>query len=612
MSKFDIKNSDYKQLEDISKKIRKKIIETVSKNGGHLSSNLGSVELIIAMHKVFDPDRDAFIYDVSHQAYTHKLLTDRWDSFDTLRQFNGISGYIKPKESRFDYFGAGHSSTSISLAVGSAKAFKLQHSDRKAIAFIGDGAIGSGIVYEALNELGYIKLPVIIILNDNEMSISKPIGAISRVLSKILLTNSYRHTRGFISKILKFLPDIFTILANKFEKSFKLITPGILFEELGIEYIGPVDGHNIKELVTVLTKAKTLNKPVIIHAQTIKGKGYIHSEKDIDAKWHGVAPFDVETGIALNNNKQKNKSATQTYSEALLKLAKEKENVTGVTAAMAEGTGLKKLIEEFPNRFYDVGIAEAHAVTSMATMAKEGFVPFCTIYSTFLQRGFDHLIHDIGIHNSHVVFAIDRAGIVGEDGETHQGLFDVAYLRMIPNFTIFAPRNNKMLINAVNFAYNNNGATAFRYPRGSLEDDEYPSTPFILGELQMLIIGESNTLFIGYGASVNVALEVAKILNDNISVVDLRFVKPLDEKKLKELSKIYKNWFVFSESIKIGGVGSAIGEMLNDNDIFDIKLHSFEIDDIFVDHGNTELVREKLGLLPKQLANKVKKINEGH
>jgi len=439
---MNIKQNRIKELEKICKEIREEILRVVSKNGGHLSSTLGATEIIVAMHEVFNSKKDPFIFDVSHQAYAHKLLTGRWDAFDTLRQFGGMSGYTKPSESEDDYFIAGHSSTSISLGVGAAKAIALkkEQGERVPVVMIGDGSMTAGMVYEALNELGERKYPMVIILNDNEMSIAKPIGAISRMLSSAMASPFYqsfkKHTENFVDNF----GESARYIAKRMEESIKLITPGIMFEEMGIDYIGPVDGHNLASLIEILQKAKELGKPVLVHVQTLKGKGYEIAEGK-EEKWHGVGPFDLNSGASSKKSEQK--SATQIYTEALLHLAKHNDKIVGVTAAMPSGTGLSELMELYPTRFWDVAIAEQHAVTSMAALAKEGFKPFCTIYSTFLQRGYDQIIHDTCLMNLPVVFALDRAGIVGEDGETHQGVFDISFLRAIPNMTLFAPRDEK-------------------------------------------------------------------------------------------------------------------------------------------------------------------------
>ena len=602
---MNIKQSSIEELETLCTDIREEILRVVSKNGGHLSSTLGATELIVAMHRVFDSKKDPFIFDVSHQSYAHKLITGRWREFDTLREFGGLCGYTKPSESEHDYFVAGHSSTSISLGVGAAKAIALkgEQDSRVPVIMIGDGAMTAGMVYEALNELGDRKYPMVIILNDNEMSISKPIGAVSRMLSSAMASPFYqnfkRHTENFVDNF----GEGARYIAKRMEESLKLITPGILFEEMGVDYIGPVDGHNLTSLIEILQKAKELKKPVVVHAQTIKGKGYEIAEGQ-EEKWHGVGPFDIDSGNAAK--KSSAKSATQIYSEALMHLAKQNEKIVGATAAMPTGTGLDELMKAFPERFWDVAIAEQHAVTSMAALAKEGFKPFCTIYSTFLQRGYDQVIHDTCLMNLPVVFALDRAGIVGEDGETHQGVFDISFLRAIPNMTLFAPRDEKSFHQAMAFASEYPYPCSLRYPRGSFIQTDLPdSLPFELSKSQLLRSESGDVLFIGYGNGVGRAYETSKYLDIEVSILDLRFVKPLDEEMLLEMSKKHKKWFVFSDSAKMGGVGSAILEFLSKEKILDVDVVSFEYEDRFITHGNTKQVEESLGLLPEQLAKKV-------
>lgn len=605
MSRMNIKEKSIKELEALSEDIRKRILEVVSKNGGHLSSTLGATEIIVAMHKVFDSQKDPFIFDVSHQAYAHKLLTGRWEEFDTLRQFNGICGYTKPSESSDDYFVAGHSSTSISLGVGAAKAIALkgQQNERIPVVLIGDGSMTAGMVYEALNELGERKYPMIIILNDNEMSIAKPIGAISRMLSSAMASPFYQRFKKNTESFVDNFGDGARYIAKRMEESLKLITPGILFEEMGINYIGPIDGHNIAQLVEILKTARKLNEPVIIHAQTLKGKGYEIAEGK-EEKWHGVGPFDLSSGSSAK--KAATKSATQIYTESLLSLCEKNEKIVGVTAAMPSGTGLSELIKKYPTRFWDVAIAEQHAVTSMAALAKEGFKPFCSIYSTFLQRAYDQVIHDTCLMDLPVVFALDRAGIVGEDGETHQGVFDVSYLRTIPNMTLFAPRDEKSFHQAMGFAAKYEHPCSLRYPRGSFTETDLPeSAPFELGKSQLLQTAKSNILFIGYGNGVGRAYQTAQYMKEDVSILDLRFVKPLDEEMLKDLSNRYNKWFVFSDTAKYGGVGSAILEFLAKENILNISVVSFEYEDAFITHGNTRVVEESLELLPEQLAKKV-------
>ncbi len=596
---MNIKNYSIDELNSLSSKIREKILKTVSKNGGHLSSTLGAVDLIVAMHYVFDVQKDPFIFDVSHQAYAHKLLTNRWENFDTLRQFGGICGYTSPDESEFDYYKAGHSSTSISLAVGAAKAIKLKGEDRIPVALIGDGSMSAGMVYEALNELGDRKYPVVIILNDNEMSIAKPIGAVSRYLSKSMASPFFQKMKSKVESILEHMPEGASYMAKKFEESLRLITPGILFEELGIDYIGPIDGHNLEGLIETFKIAKDLKRPVVVHTQTIKGKGYTIAEGPQE-HWHGVGPFDIKSGKSLKSSSKK--SATAIYGEYLLELASKNKKIVGVTAAMPSGTGLSKLIEKFPDRFWDVAIAEQHAVTSMGPLAKEGFKPFCTIYSTFLQRGYDQIIHDICLMNLGVVFAIDRAGIVGEDGETHQGVFDISYLRPIPNMTLMAPFNESSFKKVLDFAIDFKTPLAIRYPRGAFISDDFEVEDYELGKASLLQDGK-DILFVGYGNGVGRAIETKKLLSKlEPAILDLRFVKPLDRELLEELSKKYKRWFVFSDSAFKGGVASAILEFFKESGINNVEIESFEYPDKFITHGKVVDVERDLNILPEQIA----------
>ena len=602
---MNIKNFTLSQLEELSQKIRDRILEVVSTNGGHLSSTLGATEIIVAMHKVFDSTKDPFIFDVSHQSYAHKLLTDRWEEFATLRQFNGLSGYTKPSESESDYFVAGHSSTSISLGVGAAKAIALKNEQesRIPVVVIGDGAMSAGMAYEALNELGDRKYPMVIILNDNEMSIAKPIGAISRMLSSAMASPFYQRFKKKTEQFVDNFGEGAHYLAKRFEESFKLITPGILFEEMGIEYIGPVDGHDLKSLIEILSMAKAMGKPVLVHVQTIKGKGYEIAEGKHE-KWHGVSPFDLKSGTA--NTKSSAKSATQIYADALMEQALKNDKIVGVTAAMPSGTGLTQLMEKYPDRFWDVAIAEQHAVTSMGALAKEGFKPFCTIYSTFMQRGYDQVVHDVCLMDLPVVFAMDRAGIVGEDGETHQGVFDISFLRLIPNMTLCAPRDEKSFHHLVEYAAGYERPCAIRYPRGSFLEAELPeSVPYETGKSQLLISNTTDRLFIGYGNGVGRAAQTMECMEEKPSLLDLRFVKPLDTEMLRNMAMKHKKWYVFSDSARIGGVGSALLEWLCEEKITDVAVVTFEYEDEFIKHGSTKLVEESLGLLPTQLALRV-------
>jgi len=606
MNKFgDLKEKSIEELESIADQVRQKILDTVSKNGGHLSSTLGATDIIVAMHAVFDAKKNPFIFDVSHQSYAHKLVTDRWDEFNTLRQFGGLSGYTKPNESDSDYYMAGHSSTSISLATGAAKAIALrgEQDERLPIAFIGDGSMSAGMVYEAMNELGDRKYPAIIILNDNEMSIASPIGALSRILSQTMASPFYQKFKAKTKDMLETLPEGATYLAKRFEESFHLITPGILFEELGLEYIGPIDGHNIASIKETLILAKDMKRPVIMHVQTTKGKGYEVAEGVGKEHWHGVGTFDLKTGDSTK--KSAPKASTAIFSETLVELADKDDKVVGVTAAMPSGTGMSAALAKYPERFWDVAIAEQHAVTSMGPLAKEGFKPFCALYSTFLQRGYDQVIHDICLMNLGVVFAIDRAGLVGEDGETHQGVFDISFLRTIPNMTIFAPSSDSTMKLAMEYAKDFPTPCAFRYPRGAFTSQDSDATPFEFGKSRIVKEGEE-ILFIGYGNGVGRAEEVAELVDVTPTILDLRFVKPLDKEGLLKLAKTHKKWFVFSDSVKMGGVGSAILEMLSEEKVQDIALTTFEYEDEFITHGNTKLVEESLGLLPNQIAERIK------
>lgn len=602
---MDIKSKNLDELTELCCNIREKILKTVSINGGHLSSNIGAVELIVAMHYVFDTKKDPFIFDVSHQSYTHKLLTNRWENFDTLRQFDGISGYTKPNESEFDYFIAGHSSTSISLAVGACKAIRLKNEDRLPIVLIGDGALSAGMAYEALNELGDRKYPCVIILNDNEMSISKPIGALSKYLSHMMAGQTYQKFKARVNQFLSYVPDSAAYMAKRFEEGFRLITPGMFFEELGLEYIGPVNGHDLKALISTLQTAKNMKKPVIVHAQTIKGKGYELAEGQLE-KWHGVSPFNLENGQSIK--KSNIKHATNIFSNLLLNLAKEHENVVGVTAAMPSGTGLNKLIEAFPERFWDVAIAEQHAVTSMAAMAKEGFKPYIAIYSTFMQRAYDQVIHDCAIMKLPVVFCMDRAGIVGEDGETHQGVFDISFLNAIPNLTLIAPRDEISFKEIIDFSYKFDSPLAIRYPRGNfILNEEFKAKKISAFKGEILKQGDSNIAFIGYGNGVGKACAVAKNMNFNPTIIDLIFAKPIDEEMLLDLAKQCKIWYIFSDSAKKGGIGEILASFLQDNSLINIKIKSFEYKDAFIKHGNTTLVEKNLGLGIEEISNTILK-----
>lgn len=644
---MDIKNLSIEELQALASDIRNQILQAVSQNGGHLSSNLGVVELSIAMHYVFDNPRDPFIFDVSHQSYTHKILTARGgEAFKSLRKFGGISGYTNPNESEHDYFVAGHSSTSISLAVGACKAIALKNESRIPVALIGDGALSAGQAYEALNELGDREFPCVIILNDNEMSISKPVGAISKYISHMMAGKFYQGFKARINALLDYAPESAAYMAKRLEEGVRLITPGLFFEELGLEYIGPINGHDIKEIISTLNTAKNMQKPVIVHAQTIKGKGYAPAEGKLE-KWHGVAPFDIQNASTnaaastssnanalnasalnaaastLNTNAPSVLSATKIFSNALLELASKHENIVGVTAAMPSGTGMDALISAYPKRFWDVAIAEQHALTSMAAMAKEGFKPFIAIYSTFMQRAYDQIIHDCAILDLGVVLCLDRAGIVGEDGPTHQGAFDISYLNAVPNVMMCAPRDEASFKALMHYAYTCSHPLALRYPRGSFICDKMgfkydfssdlvdANTSFSRPRSQLLQSSNSDMCFIGYGNGVGKACEAAKLLEPKISVniVDLVFVKPLDSAFLRSLAKRAKSWYIFSDSAKKGGVGEILSAFLQARNIFDVRVISFEYDDAFIAHGSLSEVENSLGISAAQIALKMSSLS---
>lgn len=607
----ELKGLDLLQLGALCEELRARILEVVAKNGGHLSSSLGSVELIVALHHLFSPLNNPFIYDVSHQAYAHKLLTGRFDTFDSLRSFNGTSGFSHPRESEFDYFVAGHSSTSISLCVGVAKVNALRDTpERYPIAFIGDGAMGAGLAYEALNELGDKNYKMIIILNDNEMSISRPIGAISKHLSRALSSRAYQSMRDRVKKLLENFPEGASYMAKKFETSLKLITPGQLFSALDIDYIGPIDGHNLEEIIATLKIAAASSRPTIIHAKTIKGKGYALAEgaADVQAKWHGVGPFDLATGKSAPKAPAP-KEPTKLFASYLLEKSKEDEKIMGITAAMPTGVGLDELIAEHPLRFFDVGIAEQHAVCHASSMAKEGAKVFVAIYSTFLQRAYDNLVHDVGILGIPLRFAIDRAGIVGEDGETHQGLFDVAYLRSIPNFVLLAPRDNESFIKVLDFALEFDSAPlAFRYPRKAFILDELkmegkvldslPIEPYKLGCAQVLIDKGARVSILAYGNGMGKAYTLYKGLEADkcaANLVDLCFIKPFPD----NIDKILENSshiIVFADCYYKGGVASALMEYMAEKGIYGngIRVKSFEVDDIYITHGSVKDINKSV------------------
>lgn len=603
-SPADLKKISRNDLPELAEEIRKFIVDVVSKTGGHLAPSLGAVELAIAIHYVFDTPRDKVIWDVGHQAYAHKLLTGRRDQFHTLRQFNGISGFTRRGESPYDTFTTGHSSTSISAGLGIACAKDLKDEDAKVIAVIGDGSMTAGLAYEGLNQAGdtHKDKNLVVILNDNEMSISPNVGALSSFLSRKFSGKRVQELRKELGDFLKWLPkfgdDIYQ-LAKRTEESFKtFVTPGMLFEAFNFEYFGPIDGHKLNHLIDILNNINYLNEPVLLHVLTQKGKGYPPAEKN-PVYFHGCTQFEVETGNCLDKKKPY-PSYTQVFGDTMIQLAKEDEKIIAVTAAMPEGTGLTKFSELFPERFFDVGIAEQHGVTFAAGLATEGLKPVVAVYSTFLQRAYDQILHDVCLESLHVVFAIDRGGIVGEDGSTHHGLFDLSYLRNLPNMVVMAPKDENEMRRMLMTALKHNGPIAFRYPRGSgtggILDKELEPIP--IGKGQILKEGE-DVLVLAVGRTVYEALDAyAELSKQGISaaVVNCRFIKPLDIELICSLAKKIPRIITIEENVRQGGFGSAVLEVLNDAGMTGFQLERIGVPDTFVEHGPQNLLRSKYGI----------------
>ncbi len=593
----DIKQLSRDELTTLAKLIRERIIEVVSKNGGHLASSLGAVELTLAIHYVFDLPKDTLIWDVGHQSYAHKILTGRNDTFDTLRKYKGLSGFSKIRESPYDGFTVGHSSTSISAGLGicHAKYLKKDHSD--VISVIGDGSLTAGLAYEGLNQTGDLKRNLIVILNDNDMSISQNVGALSSLLSRTFSAKYLQNMRNRLGLFLKSLPkignDVYQI-AKRSEESFKtFVTPGMLFEAFNFDYFGPIDGHNLNHLIDILKNIRHPQDPVLLHVITKKGKGYEPAEKN-PVYFHGVGSFTIDTGKA---NKKPNgiPSYTQVFGSQMVKLAQNNEKIVAVTAAMPEGTGLIEFSKLYPDRFFDVGIAEQHAVTFSAGLATKGLKPVIAIYSTFLQRAFDQILHDVCIEGHHVVFAIDRGGVVGEDGPTHHGLFDFSYLRCMPNMTIMAPKDENELARMLVTAVNHDGPVALRYPRGigtgvKLEDNP---KPLEIGKAEVVEQGD-DILIIAIGKSVCEASKAGKVLQNqgiNTTIINARFVKPLDTELLVKYAKKIKKIITVEEHILDGGFGSAVLEMFSDKGVTNICLKRIGIKDRFVEHGPQDILK---------------------
>jgi len=597
-----LKKLSREELPELAKEIRKTIVDVVSKNGGHLASSLGAVELTIALHYVFNMPKDKIIWDVGHQAYTHKLLTGRKNKFNTLRQHGGLSGFTKMSESPYDSFTVGHSSTSISAGLGMASAKSLKGENAKVISVIGDGSMTAGLAFEGLNQTGDTDMDHIVILNDNDMSISKNVGALSSFLSRKLSVKYLQDLRSQFGEFLKSLPgigdDIYKF-AKRSEESFKtFVTPGMLFEALNFDYFGPINGHKLDHLIDILENIKKINAPVLLHVFTTKGKGYSLAEKN-PMYFHGVGSFEVKTGNSINK-KNSTPSYTKVFGDTLIDFAKHNKKVIAVTAAMPEGTGLSEFAKKFPKRFFDVGIAEPHGVTFAAGLSVEGFKPFVAIYSTFLQRAYDQILHDVCIESIPVAFAIDRGGIVGEDGPTHHGLFDFSFLRSLPNMVVMAPKDENELRRMMKTALDYNGPIAFRYPRGQGVGVNIDTNlkPLSIGVAEIITKGD-DALILAIGSTVYIALEAATNLKKagiNVTVVNARFVKPMDSKLIVPLAKKIQNIITIEEHIRQGGFGSAVLECLNDNDVQNFKLIRLGIKDKFIEHGNQELLKKKYGI----------------
>jgi len=608
----DIKKLKISELKILSKEIREEMIDAVSVTGGHLGAGLGVVELTIALHYVFDTPNDKIIWDVGHQTYPHKILTGRKDKIKTLRQGNGLSGFTKRLESEYDPFGAAHSSTSISAALGIATANKLEKKSNQVVAVIGDGAISAGMAYEAMNNAGSSKTKMIVILNDNEMSIAKPVGAMSTYLAKILSGKIYFSLRETIRLIISAFSKRFSDKAKKAEDFLRsAFTGGTLFNSLGFYYVGPIDGYDLDNLILVLQNAKKMNYdgPIMIHIKTEKGKGYEFAEKSHD-KYHGVTKFNVKTGIQ-EKSKSNIPSYTNVFAKTLIKHAEKDSKIIGITAAMPSGTGMDLFSEKFPNRMFDVGIAEQHAVTFAAGLATEGYKPYVAIYSTFLQRAYDQVVHDVAIQNLPVRFAIDRAGLVGADGPTHAGSFDITYLSTLPNFIVMAASDEAELVRMINTSVDiNNNPSALRYPRGNGIGVELPEIEekIKIGKGRIILEGKKVAL-INFGARFNECKLASEILNKKgigITLVDARFVKPLDENLIWEVSTNHEAVITIEEG-SLGGFGSHVSQFLSEKKLLDnnLKFRSMILPDKFIDHNKPELMYKEAGLDAKSIVSKV-------
>ncbi len=608
-----------RQLEQIARQIREKHLQTVATSGGHLGPGLGVVELTLALYQTLDLDRDKVTWDVGHQAYPHKMITGRYDQFHTLRQKDGIAGYLKRCESRFDHFGAGHASTSISAALGMAMARDLKGEKFKVVAVIGDGALTGGMALEAINHAGHLpNTNLLVVLNDNEMSISPNVGAIPRYLNKVRLSPPVQFLADNLEEQFKHIPFVGESLTPEMERlkegMKRLAVPkvGAVFEELGFTYMGPVDGHNLADLISTFKAAHTYTGPVLVHVATVKGKGYAIAEKD-QVGYHAQTPFNLATGKAIPSSKPKPPSYSKVFAHTLVKLAENNPKIVGITAAMATGTGLDKLQAKLPKQYIDVGIAEQHAVTLAAGLACEGMRPVTAIYSTFLQRAYDQIVHDVCIQNLPVFFCMDRAGIVGDDGPTHQGMYDIAYLRCLPNIVVMAPKDEaelqRMVVTGINYT---DGPIAMRYPRGNgygvpLMEEGWEPLP--IGKGEILRSGD-DVLMVAYGSMVHPAMQAAEMLSEHgveATVVNARFVKPLDTELIVPLAKQIGRVVTLEEGCIMGGFGSAVTEALMEHDVV-VPVKRIGVPDQLVEHAKPDEAKAELGLTGSQIAQRVREM----
>ena len=605
----DIKQIPMEQLPKLAEEIRQFLLEHLSKTGGHLASNLGAVELTMALHYVFQLPEDKIIWDVGHQSYTHKILTGRKDGFDQLRMLGGMSGFPKRSESPCDAFDTGHSSTSISAGVGYVCARDLQKQDYHVISVIGDGALTGGMAYEALNNASSLKKNFIIILNDNEMSISENVGGISSYLSNMRTAESYHGLKTGVKNGLNKIPGIGPAAVKRIHKTKdsikRLVIPGMFFEDMGLTYLGPVNGHDCSRMIQVFQEAKKVQGPVLIHVKTEKGRGYDPAMRH-PARFHGTSAFDLEHGLPLSSSGKAN--YTDIFSTVMRKFGDREEKVVAVTAAMPDGTGLKRFRNMFPERFFDVGIAEEHAVTFAAGLALGGMIPVVAVYSSFLQRAVDQIIEDVCLQNLHVIFAVDRAGLVGSDGETHQGCFDLTYLSMIPNMTVMAPKNKWELSDMMKFAVKYQGPIAIRYPRGEAYDglEEYRE-PICKGLSEVLFEGKDIAL-LAVGSMVKTGVQVRELLlkdGETPTLVNARFVKPLDEKLLSRLAQKHKLFVTMEENVATGGFGSQVADYMRRMHP-EVRVLTIALPDSFIEHGNPEKLKEKAGIDGDSVYRKIK------